>query len=145
MGQRYQKERDRLSAAGNDPSSVSEAVHENDPDELVDLTVLDSNMVYAMVYDMVNCHESYEGQTVRAKGTFAHTEYNGKDYFAVLIADATACCSQGMEFVLKGSYVYPDDYPETDTVITVEGVFNTYMEDGYRYCQLTDAQMTVNG
>ena len=107
MGQRYQKERDRLSAAGNDPSSVSEAVHENDPDELVDLTVLDSNMVYAMVYDMVNCPESYEGQTVRAKGTFAHTEYNGKDYFAVLIADATACCSQGMEFVLKGSYVYP--------------------------------------
>ena len=109
----------------------------------VDLTILDSNMVYAQVFDMVNYPETYIGQPVRAKGTFAYTEYNGKDYFAVLIADATACCSQGMEFVLSGDYTYPDDYPEIDSEIVVEGVFNTYEEDGYRYCQLKDAVMTI--
>ncbi len=124
-------------------TTTTEAVHETDTDELIDLTVLDSNMVYAQVFDMVNYPETYIGQPVRAKGTFAYTEYNGKDYFAVLIADATACCSQGMEFVLSGDYTYPDDYPEIDSEIVVEGVFNTYEEDGYRYCQLKDAVMTI--
>ena len=124
-------------------AAETEAVHEADAGELIDLTVLDSNMVYAQVFDMVNYPDTYIGQPVKAKGTFAHTEYNGKDYYAVLIADAAACCSQGMEFELSGDYVYPDDYPELDTEIIIEGTFNTYMEDGYQYCQLIDAVMTT--
>ena len=56
-----------------------------------------------------------------------------------MIPDATACCSQGIEFLLDGNYTYPNDYPQIGTEITVEGVFDTYYEGAYRYCQLINA------
>lgn len=109
----------------------------------VDLTELSSSMVYAEVYDMVYNPDDYVGKTVRAKGPFSYfkDEATGKEYFAVLISDATACCSQGIEFVLDGDYTYPQDYPAVDTEITVNGVFNYYKENGFTYCQLTGATL----
>ena len=38
----------------------------------VDLTVLESNMVYAQVFDMVTNPDAYTGRNVRAKGPFAY-------------------------------------------------------------------------
>lgn len=107
----------------------------------VDLTTLDSNMVYAECYAMVYSPEEYAGKTIRVHGPFAYfkDEANGKEYFAVLISDAAACCSQGIEFVLAGDHTYPDDYPETATEITVSGKFNHYEENGSAYVQLLDA------
>ncbi len=107
----------------------------------VDLTILDSTMVYAQCYDMVYNPDNYAGKTIRVRGPFAYFQDpdTGKEYFAVLISDATACCSQGIEFVLTGEHTYPDDYPETDTVITVVGKFNSYEENGSPYVQLVDA------
>ena len=67
------------------------------------------------------------------------TPISDQIYFACIIADATACCSQGLEFFLAGEYTYPDDYPELGTEITVSGTFETYDEDGYMYCHLVDA------
>ena len=107
----------------------------------VDLTELSASMVYAEVYDMVYNPDDYVGKTVRARGPFSYfkDEGTGNEYFAVLISDATACCSQGIEFVLDGDYTYPKDYPAVDTEITVNGVFNYYKENGFTYCQLTNA------
>ena len=107
----------------------------------VDLTTLDSNMVYAECYAMVYSPEEYAGKTIRVHGPFAYfkDEVTGKEYFAVLISDAAACCSQGIEFVLAGDHTYPDDYPETATEITVSGKFNHYEENGSAYVQLLDA------
>ena len=70
----------------------------------IDLTVLDSNMVYAQVYDMIYGETDYSGKTVRAKGIFNYflDENTNQEYFAVIISDATACCAQGLEFVLAG-------------------------------------------
>ena len=65
----------------------------------------------------------------------------GQIYFACIIADATACCSQGLEFVLAGEHIYPDDYPELGSEITVVGTFQTYEENGYMYCHLIDAEL----
>ena len=64
---------------------------------------------------------------------------NTKKYdFACVIADATACCSQGIEFVPDGDYTYP----ELNSSITVSGIFATYYEEGvYRYCRLIYAKM----
>ena len=62
-----------------------------------------------------------------------------RNYYACLIADATACCSQGIEFVLDGDYTYPDDYPNVNSEITVTGTFDTYTEQGSLYCQLLNA------
>ena len=100
-------------------------------------------MVYAQVYDMVYRPEEYEGKTVRARGNFAYyqDETTHKEYFAVLISDATACCAQGIEFVRKGEYLFPDDYPEEGTEITIAGEFFSYVEDSVTYVQLRNAEI----
>lgn len=108
----------------------------------IDLTTLDANMVYAEVYAMMSDPGSFKSKKVRAKGTFAHTFDNGKDYYAVFISDAAACCQQGIEFERTGEFAFPDDYPAIDADIMVEGFFDTYVEDGYTYCTLRDAVMT---
>lgn len=109
----------------------------------VDLSDMSSTMVYAQVYDMVTSADSYTGKSVRAKGEFSYfkDEATGKEYFAVLIKDATACCAQGIEFVLEGDKKYPDDYPELGKEITVSGTFDHYMDGGYTYCQLLNADI----
>ena len=109
----------------------------------VDLTELNSQMVYAQVYDMVTNPDNYKGQKIRAKGPFSYfkDEQTGNEYFAVLISDATACCSQGIEFVLDGDHKYPDDYPALNSEITVSGTFNYYKEGVNLYCQLLNAKI----
>ena len=61
-------------------------------------------------------------------GAFAYYEdpETKKQYFACIVADATACCSQGLEFILTGDHTYPNDYPGLSSVITVTGTFETY-------------------
>ena len=121
----------------------------NTSEETVDLTVLSSTMVYSEVYNMMMTPENYVGKTIKMKGQFTFyqaTDENGDPipdqiYFACIIADATACCSQGLEFVLAGEHSYPADYPELGTEITVVGTFQTYEENGYMYCHLVDAEM----
>ena len=112
----------------------------------VDLTVLDANIVYAQVFDMLTYPENYVGKTVKASGTFAYTTdpQTGGEYFAVFIKDAAACCAQGLEFTRKGDFAFPDDYPEADAPITVVGTFDTYTEGSYTYPQLKDAEMSID-
>jgi uncharacterized membrane protein YcgQ (UPF0703/DUF1980 family) len=100
-------------------------------------------MVYSEVWNMLVYPENYIGKTVKMDGALAiyHDEDTDKNYFACVISDATACCSQGIEFALTEDYTYPDDYPEEGGKICVTGVFDTYEEDGYIYCTLRDARI----
>jgi hypothetical protein len=41
--------------------------------------------------------------------------------------------------VLKDEYSFPTDYPSDGDYVTVEGVFDTYMEGNDKYCTLRDA------
>ena len=109
----------------------------------IDLTALSSTMVYAEVYNMMVSPDKYVGKTVKMKGLFAyyHDEATGNYYFACIIQDATACCAQGIEFVLSGEHSFPDDYPQTGDEICVVGVFDTYREGEYLYCTLRNAAM----
>ena len=109
----------------------------------IDLTILSSTLVYSEVYNMMALPEEYIGKTIRMEGLFSyyHDDTTGKDYFACIIQDATACCAQGIEFELEGEHTYPDDYPEEGTIVKVEGVFDTYMEGENKYCTLRDAHM----
>ena len=122
-----------------DASSVTQPVDAGPVD--VDLTKLSSTMVYSEVYNMMSSPEGYMGKRVRMKGSFAYAEGDGRYYFACIIADATACCAQGIEFVLKDERKFPDEYPSEGAEITVVGVFDSYMEGTYQYCQLIDAIM----
>lgn len=107
----------------------------------VDLTSLSSTMVYSEVYNMISDPYNYLGKTIKMDGLFTvyHDESMGNNYYACIIQDATACCAQGIEFVLTDDYSYPDDYPAEGSEITVVGEFSTYMEDEYQYCTLNNA------
>lgn len=104
-----------------------------------DLTVMSSTMVYSEVYNMMCYPEEYVGKTVRMMGTLAdyYDEATGITYYACMIQDATACCSQGMEFSLAEGYTYPEHGSE----ICVEGIFETYIENGQLYCKLNDSKL----
>lgn len=115
----------------------------------IDLTALSSTMVYSEVYNMMVTPENYIGKTVKMRGQLEIAQPLDADgnpdpqriYFSCIIADATACCAQGIEFVLAGEHKYPEDYPHPGAEITVSGTFRTYEEDGYIYGQLYDAEM----
>lgn len=108
----------------------------------VDLTQLSSTMVFAEVYNMLDRPGDYAGKTVKMQGEFSRyvDEYTGHVYYAVLIADAAACCRQGMEFVWEGVHGFPADYPPLGAEIEVTGIFEPYEESGLIYCRiLTDS------
>ncbi len=107
----------------------------------IDLTKMSSTMVYSEVYNMMISPDDYLGKRVRMRGDFAYAEVEGKYYYACIISDATACCAQGIEFVLNDERKFPDDYPSVGTEITVAGVFDVYKEGMFDYCQLIDAVM----
>lgn len=109
-----------------------------------DLTSMNSDMVYATVYDMITSPSDYEGKTVRMAGPYGHTRYDetGVDYYYVIIQDATACCAQGLEFVWgDGSHSWPQDYPEDGCEVVVTGKFETYTEGASTYVHLTGSSM----
>lgn len=117
------------------------AAPENGGDAEVDLTVLSSIMVYSEIWNMMKAPENYIGKTIKMQGQFvcAGEQEEGKRYFGCLVADAAQCCSQGLEFVLAGEHVYPDDYPALNSRITVTGTFETYQVKGIEYCRIVDA------
>ena len=110
----------------------------------IDLTSLSSTMVYSEVYNMVFEPDKYIGKTVKMKGIYAvyHDEEKDKYYHACIISDATACCSQGIEFELGDEYKYPDDYPEEADDICVTGTFDIYKDNDYNYCTLRNARLS---
>ena len=108
--------------------------------ERIDLTGMSSTMMMAQVTTMQYEPESFLGKTVKMQGTFLVGEGEVRNYYYCLVADAAACCQQGFEFLWDG-HVYPDDYPEPGTEIIVEGIFDTYWEDGYQYMQLINATL----
>ena len=115
----------------------------------VDLTVLSSTMVYSEVYNMLyNDPAHYLGKTVKARGTFSIYQLVTDGVlqpdpvsYACIISDATACCAEGMEFVLKDDLAYPDDYPELGAEITVIGEFQSYEENGMTWYHLVNARL----
>lgn len=123
------------------PNSVPALADSSNNNYDVDLTELDSNMLYAQVYNMAFGDTDYNGKLVRAKGSFAYylDESTKKEYFAVLISDAAACCAQGIEFELAEPRKYPEEYPEIGTQIVVHGTFNTYEDETGAYVQLRNA------
>lgn len=133
---------------GKDKERVTNANIQNIGDVDYDLMNMNSDMVYVTVYQMVVDPDTYIGKTFRMDGLYC-AFYDGstaKYYHYCLIQDALACCSQGLEFVWDdGSHIYPDEYPEDNTEVVVQGVFETYQEAGdpNLYCRLKDASLEV--
>ncbi len=150
---------EELFGKGNDydPKATTEATTESGATSIedaktdvdVDLTVMNSNMVYSTVYQMMADAPSYVGKTVRMKGSYYSTydETTDTRYFYIIVKDATACCQQGLEFVWgDGTHKFPDEYPEDGTEAVVSGTFETYKDnpdDVYEYIHLVNASFEV--
>ena len=90
-------------------------------------------------------NENVEAESVNPEDqTTVDYDLTQKYYFYCVIQDATACCAQGLEFVWDdGTHVYPDEYPEDNAEVIIEGTFETYREeeDASLYCRLADATL----
>ena len=124
------------------PESVQGTVNAPEAAVDVDLSVMDSDMIYATVYQMMSDPEQYVGKTFRIEGKFyvTYDEMTKNQYYYCVIKDAPECCAQGLEFVWgDGSHIYPDEYPTDGTEVIVDGTFELYMENDSRYCRLANA------
>ena len=107
----------------------------------VDLNNLNANVVYSQVFLMMTEPDKFIGKRIRMSGQFnvyAAQEGNPSgvtEYYAIIIADAQACCQQGIEFVWPG-HTYPDGFPEVKSNASVTGIFEVYEENGKKYCRL---------
>lgn len=111
----------------------------------IDLTKMNATMVYSEVYNMMSEPSKFVGKVVKASGPFTvgSSSLPGVYYPAVVIKDATACCANGLEFVLYGvppcSGFGGGGYPSISQEITVVGTFKTYLEGSRLYTHLVDA------
>ncbi len=114
-------------------------------DGTIDLRNLNGNMIYAQVYNMMIEPQKYEGKTIKIRGQYyGEPDPNGKDYYHfVFIADAAACCQQGIEFVRDGDFRIPEDYPALEQKIEVEGVWGKYQDGENTFWRLNSAKMTI--
>ena len=120
-------------------SSTSERLSNGNID--IDLTRANSNIIYGQIAQMLATPEEYVGKMIKLSGTFLaydpapDSQANVDKYFAVMVADAAACCQQGMEFIWPG-HNYPDQFPAQYANMTITGKFQTYTENGKVYCQI---------
>ncbi|MCR5010715.1 MAG: hypothetical protein K6A72_00030 [Lachnospiraceae bacterium] len=142
-GETEQEETGDADTVADENIAVNEEEEKGVREVDIDLTVLSSTMVYSEVYNMMITPEDYVGKTIKMEGIYSvyYDEVSDKYYFACIIMDATACCSQGIEFMLGDDYRYPEDYPEEGSFICVEGVFDTYTEGENMYCTLRNAEL----
>ncbi|MBR4670381.1 MAG: hypothetical protein IKO84_07260 [Butyrivibrio sp.] len=125
-------------------TSMHTAEYMDDFGDTIDLTGQSSTMTYSVVFNMVFYPENFVGKHVKLEGLYSemYVESTDKRYYACFVPDAAACCAQGIEFEPTEEYKYPDDFPKDSDEIIVEGVFDTYDEDGEVYCTLRDAKFT---
>lgn len=126
--------------AGKSKSSKSKSKTKGNKID-VDLNNLNANVVYSQVYLMMTEPDKFIGKRIRMSGQFnvyAAQEGNPSgvtEYYAIIIADAQACCQQGIEFVWPG-HTYPEGFPEVKSNASVTGIFEVYEENGKKYCRL---------
>ena len=115
---------------------------ENQKDIDYDLTEMNSDMIYATVFMVVQDPESYAGKTFKIYGnsyTFPTTEGKSMTHYC-LIKDALACCAQGLEFISSNS---DEKYPDDGDEIVVTGTLESYtVEDiPMPLCRLVNAKI----
>lgn len=101
----------------------------------IDLTNMSATMVYSYVFNMFSAPDTFIGQRFKIQGIYDEWlwEEANQTYHYVIIADATACCAQGLEFILTDESA---TYPQPGDEIEISGVFSTYEEEGNLYIQI---------
>ena len=144
----YESSSSELITSGDNDSSSSSSDDPSYPvypDIDIDLTTMNATMVYSQVYNMVYYPSEYINKIVKIYGPFVPYESTDPNYCypAIVIQDATACCANGLEFLLYGvprcSMSGGNGYPLYNEEATIVGRFETYLEGNYVYTHLVDA------
>ena len=109
----------------------------------LDLSRMSSTIVYAELYNIQYDPGQYLGKMIRISGQYSvyRDPVTQTVYYACVVPDATACCMQGMEFVPAGDPPDPDAPYDPEMIITVTGRLEIYVEDGFSYLHLVDADV----
>lgn len=112
----------------------------------LDLSEMSGTIVYAQIYNIQYDPGPYLGKVIRVRGYYQlYIEpADGNVYYACVIPDATACCTQGMEFVPATEPEDPENYIEDCADITVTGRLEIYVDNGTSYLHLVDASVEQN-
>ncbi len=111
----------------------------------LDLSRMNPNMRYAEITQVTQEPDKYVGKTARLVGYFRSYpdgDKNGvytKNRIALEMPDQAGCCAAVVEFVLKD----PENtkLPKVGTEVIVEGILETYTQDGLTRCQFSEATM----
>lgn len=110
----------------------------------INLARMSGTMVYAQVYKMVTEPAKFIGKRVKMRGVFSsyYDEETKKRFYGCVIADALACCSQGLAFELAKERKFPDDFPDEGAEITIIGDFEMAEEGDDAYPVIRNAKMS---
>ena len=111
----------------------------------IDLSRMNPNMRYAEITQVTQEPDKYVGKTARLVGyfrTYPDGDKNGTyttGRIALEMPDQAGCCAAVVEFVLRDAE--GTVLPSIGTEVMVEGVLETYTQDGITRCQFSDATM----
>ena len=108
----------------------------------IDLTQMSSTMVYSYVFNLMYDPTPFIGKRFRIQGIYDENYWaeNDTTYHCILIPDATACCAQGIEFVLTDENA---SYPQPADDIEINGILTTYIEDDTPYIEIQVDQIEI--
>ena len=99
-----------------------------------DFSLMNEIMATGQLQNILLKPKNYEGTVVRIYGQMrssVNTDTNER-HFGIYIMDPPRCCALlGIEFNCCEGKVYPDDYPEENSMITATGII-TLIEGGRR-------------
>lgn len=129
--------------------NITQGQSSNESGVDVDLTTFSVTMAFAEVYNMMMAPEDYLGKNIKITGMYDLLKdiETGDSYKGIIIADATACCFQGLGLVFDDSYTSEEDYPQLSQEVTVVGRFEVdEVEDsGFTTYHLVDVYVVENG
>ena len=97
-----------------------------------DLTKMSGTVVFALVNRMVTEPAKFQGKHIKMGGVFSsyYDDQIDRRFYGCVIADALACCSQGLAFELAKPREFPKEYPAEGDVITITGDFDFESDEG---------------
>ena len=118
---------------------LEETKKEEKPD--IDLSFGSETIAYATITNILEAPKEYKGQQIKMLGTYKKVESEISDsvFHVCIVTDATACCTQGLEFHLLEDGEYPVDGRQ----IILQGMVDTYMDGNYEVAFLKDATYKI--
>lgn len=104
----------------------------------IDLSQMSGMMAYAELSNILYDADDYVGKVIRMTGTAVsyYDEQTDTQYYAVMILDATACCSSGFDLLPVEGQAFPENGQE----ITVTGELEMYeVYEGVQFLRLKEA------